>query len=146
MPPFVTGEDLLADPNYPAIPHIPIERLRLDPTCLPPQRRKADGTPVCLAGDHPVIGDRLLCGACKAESRNASQRRRRAALKPDEAISKKTLSRIHDRVDSLGPLINDLSVAYNNGGDLRDEMHRVMLAVKTLEREVRTLLPDPREP
>lgn len=140
----ITGEDLTADPGYPYVAHIQVERLRLDPRALPPQRRKADGTPVCLAGDHRVTGDALLCTVCRKRSKTLSKQRERESRRTDVVISKAALISIHEQTDGLLPLLGNLTIAYNTGGDLRDEMNRVMLACKRLKREIDVLLPDPR--
>lgn len=136
--------DLEAISGYPQIAHVPIERLRLDPSALPLQRLTPQGQPICWGGNHPVAGGALLCDGCRAVSANLTQRRRRAQRRADEVISKQALTQVHEAVDALAPLINDLSVAYNNAGDLRDEVNRIMLHVKVLQRTIRDLVPDPR--
>ena len=73
-----------------------------------------------------------------------TQTRRRQRNRPTVAISKTNLARLHGQIDDLAPLINDLTVAYNNNGNLRHEVNRIMLAFKTLTRDARDLLPDPR--
>ena len=147
---YVTGEDLSNNPDYPFIPHVPLERLRLDSANLPRQRRKKRhrrdtlGEPVCLAGDHEVHGEALFFEDCRRLAKQLAQQRRRLARKPDVPVSKNVLRQVHESIDALSPLLGELTTAYNTGGDLRDETDALMRAIKRLVRDVRKVLPDPR--